>query len=299
MIDATEYFKTCYKGISPLYYNNVYDEIYHLLNVAYDYEGNCVDKLAYTEARLKCLEAYKQLFPYREQIDSDVDELEGKNGFSFFYETEIEYTHAIQSMKEICLLAENKFGITSEEIKGFESYSMKSIQAQAEIADSRSSKSKGEIVNKEIHTFNVPLNVDEIEKLLKALKEKGFIHEDTKIENLAHVLGGPRPYDYKRIGWIKRSRNKTINKKSVLTFLRCLEVDWGDFTLQKLNYCFDVGKDFDYHNLKDSKSIKGNDGMNATSDAVQDLFEVMSMVFGEESERYKRIKKIPLMQNDL
>ena len=29
MIDATEYFKTFYKGISPLYYNNVCNEIDH------------------------------------------------------------------------------------------------------------------------------------------------------------------------------------------------------------------------------------------------------------------------------
>ena len=69
-----------------MYYNVVSDEIHHLLNVACDYEGNCVDKLAYAEARLKCLEAYKQLLPYREQINSDVDEMDGKNGFSHFYD---------------------------------------------------------------------------------------------------------------------------------------------------------------------------------------------------------------------
>ncbi len=299
MIDATEYFKTFYKGISPLYYNNVYNEINHLLNVAYDYEGICVDKLAYTEARLKCLEAYKQLFPYRDQIDSDIDELEGRNGFSLFCETESEYIYAIKSMKEICLLAENKFGITYEEIKGFVPYSMKSVQAHAEIADQKSSKGKDKIVNKEVHTFNVHLNADELEKLLRALKLKSFIHEDTKIEDLAHVLGGPRPEDYKRIGWIKENRNHSLSKKSVLTFLRCLEVDWDDFELQKLNYCFDVGKEYDNNNLKDSKGGNGNKGIDANSDAVDDLYEVMSMVFGEDSKRYKDIKKIPLMQNNL
>ena len=270
-----------------------------MLNVAYDYEGICVDKLAYTEARLKCLEAYKQLFPYRDQIDSDNDELEGKNGFSLFFETESEYDYAIKSMKEICLLAENKFGITYEEIKGFVPYSMKSVQAQAEIADSKSSKGKEKIVNKEVHTFKVPLNADELGKLLRALKLKSFIHEDTKFEDLAHVLGGPRPENYKRIGWIKENRNHSLSKKSVLTFLRCLEVDWDDFKLQKLNYCFDVGKEYDNNNLTDSKGGNGNKGIDANSDAVDDLYEVMSMVFGEDSKRYKDIKKIPLMQNNL
>lgn len=297
-MDSKEYFKANYKGIHPLYYNKVCNDIDNLLNVAYDYEGNCVDKLAYAEARLKCLEAYKQLFPYKEQIDSDVDELDGKKGFSLFYNMESEYTNAIQSMEEICLLAENKFGITSEEIKGFVLNSMKSIQAQAEIADLKSSKGKDDNVNKEIHTFNVPLNADEREKLLKALKEKKFIHEDTKIEDLAHVLGGPRPNDYKRIGWIRQTKNHKIHKKSVLTLLRCLEVDWDDFEPKKLNYCFDAGIDFDYKNLKDDKSIIGNKGIDAnSSDAVGDLYEVMSMVFGKDSERYKRIIKIPLMQN--
>ena len=296
----SEYFKAYYKGIHPLYYNKVFNDIDHLLNVAYDYEGNCVDKLAYAEARLKCLEAYKQLFPYREQIDSDFDELDGKNGYSLFYNMEIEYTNAIRSMEEICLLAENEFGITSEEIKGFVLNSVKPIQAQAEIADLKSSKGKDENVNKEIHTFNVPLNADELGKLLKALKEKSFIHEDTKFEDLAHVLGESRPDDYKRIGWIKRNKNKTISKKSVLTLLRCLEVDWDDFEPKKLNYCFDAGIDFDYKNLKDDKSIIGNEGINAnSSDALDDLYEVMSMVFGKDSERYKRIIKIPLMQNYL
>lgn len=298
-MDSKEYFKANYKGIHPLYYNKVCNDIDNLLNVAYDYEGNCVDKLAYAEARLKCLEAYKQLFPYREQIDSDVDELDGKYGFSYFYDMESEYTAAIQSMEEICLLAENEFGITSEEIKGFVLNSMKSIQAQAEMADLKSSKGKDDNVNKEVHTFNVPLNADEPGKLLKALKEKEFIHEDTKIEDLEHVLGGSRPDDYKRIGWIKRNKNKTISKKSVLTFLRCLEVDWGDIEPKKLNYCFDTGKDFDYKNLKDSKSSIDNDGKDASSKAVLDLYKVMSMVFGEDSERYKRIIKIPLIQNNL
>ena len=79
-----------------------------------------------------------------------------------------------------------------------------------------------------------------------------------------------------------------------MTLLRCLEVDWDDLEPKKLNYCFDTGKDYDDNNLKDSRS--GNQGKDAFSNARYDLYKVMSMVFGKDSERYKRIKKIPLRQ---
>ena len=82
-----------------------------------------------------------------------------------------------------------------------------------------------------------------------------------------------------------------------MNFLRCLEVDWGDLEPQKLNYCFDAGKEFDDNNLKDSRS--GYKGKDACSKAKNDLYKVMSMVFGEDSKRYKDIIKIPLRQNDL
>ena len=156
-------------------------------------------------------------------------------------------------------------------------------------------------VGTKIYNFKLeePLNKVELDKLYTFLVKDGFVSRESKIEDLSHVLGGLRPDDYKRIGWIKLNRNKTINKKSVLTFLRCLEVDWRDINPKKLNYCFDVGKDFNYNNLKDSKSFNGNKGINASSDALYDLYKVMSMVFGEDSERYKRIIKIPLMQNNL
>ena len=81
-----------------------------------------------------------------------------------------------------------------------------------------------------------------------------------------------------------------------MTLLRCLEVDWDDLEPKKLNYCFDTGKDYDDNNLKDDKSFNGDKGKNANSEAVGDLYKVMSMVFGKDSERYKRIKKIPLRQ---
>lgn len=123
---------------------------------------------------------------------------------------------------------------------------------------------------------------------------------ESRIEDLSHVLGGPRPEGFRPIKWIHLNKNKTISKKSVLAFLRCLEVDWGDIKPKKLNYCFDTGKvPFKDKNLKDGKGFNGNKGKDASFEEVDNLYEVMSMVFGEDSERYKRIIKIPLMQNNL
>ena len=87
--------------------------------------------------------------------------------------------------------------------------------------------------------------------------------------------------------------------QQLLLFLRCLEVDWGDIEPKKLNYCFDTGKvPFKYKNLKDSKGFNGK-VKDASSKVVLDLYEVMSMVFGKDSERYERIIKTQLMQNNL
>jgi hypothetical protein len=297
-MDSNEYFKAYYKGIHPLYYNVVSDEIHQLLMEAFTYEGKCVDVMKYNTAKEKCEEAYKQLLPYREQIASDFIELEGRNGFSFLWDFDADSTNAIQSMEEICLLAEDKFGIHLE-LSDTESSAI-NYQESVHMTKGVDEEYK-KAVGTEIYNFKLeePLNKVELDKLYTFLVKDGFVSRESKIEDLSHVLGGSRPDDYKRIGWIKLNRNKTINKKSVLTFLRCLEVDWRDINPKKLNYCFDVGKDFNYNNLKDSKSFNGNKGINASSDALYDLYEVMSMVFGEDSERYKRIKKIPLMQNNL
>jgi len=295
-MDSKEYFKTFYKGIHPLYYNVVSDEIHQLLMEAFTYEGKCVDVMKYNTAKEKCEEAYKQLLPYREQIASDFIELEGGNGFSFFWDFDADSSNAIQSMEEICLLAEDKLGInlelSDEKSPAFNYQEAVQMVKGVDVGYKNA-------VGTEIHNFKLkePLNEVELDKLYTSLVKDGFVSRESRIEDLSHVLGGKRPDDYKRIGWIKLNRNKTINKKSVLTFLRCLEVGWGDLTPQKLNYCFDVGKDFNYNNLKDSKSFNGNKGIDANSAALYGLYKVMSMVFGEDSERYKRIKKIPLMQN--
>ena len=153
----------------------------------------------------------------------------------------------------------------------------------------------------EIHNFKLkePLSDSELEMLYTSLVKEKIVSQESRKEDLSHVLGGSRPDDYKRIGWIKRNRNKTISKKTVLAFLRCLEVDWGDIEPKKLNYCFDTGKvPFKNNNLKDSKGFNGK-VKDANSKAVHDLYKVMSMVFGKDSERYERIKKIQLMQDNL
>lgn len=295
-MDSKEYFKTYYKGIHPLYYNKVSDEIDRLIMEAFTYEGKCVDGIKYNTAKEKCEEAYKQLLPYREQIASDFIELEGRNGFSFLWDLDADSKNAIQSMEEICLLAEDKLGINLE--LSDEKSPAFNYQEAVQMVKGAAEESKKAVIT-EIHNFKLkePLSDSELEMLYTSLVKEEFVSRESRIEDLSHVLGGSRPDDYKRIGWIKLNRNKTISKKSVLAFLRCLEVDWGDLTLQKLNYCFDTGKvPFKDNNLKDSKGFNGK-VKDANSKAVHDLYKVMSMVFGEDSERYKRIKKIPLMQN--
>lgn len=274
------------------------DEIDRLIMEAFTYEGKCVDGIKYNTAKEKCEEAYKQLLPYREQIASDFIELEGRNGFSFLWDLDADSKNAIQSMEEICLLAEDKLGINLE--LSDEKSPAFNYQEAVQMVKGVDEGNKNAVCT-EIYNFKLkePLSDSELEMLYTSLVKEEFVSRESRIEDLSHVLGGSRPDDYKRIGWIKPNRNKTISKKSVLAFLRCLEVDWGDLTLQKLNYCFDTGKvPFDDNNLKDSKGFNGK-VKDANSKAVHGLYKVMSMVFGEDSERYKRIIKIPLMQNNL
>jgi hypothetical protein len=142
------------------------------------------------------------------------------------------------------------------------------------------------------------LNDSELKKLYTSLVDKGFVSQESREEDLSHVLGGSRPEGFKPIKWIRETNNNhNLSKKSVLNLLRYLEVDWEDLTLERLNYCFCVGSvPFKAKNFKNSRS--GCKRKDARSEAKDDLYQVMSMVFGEDSERYKRIKMIPLRQND-
>ena len=298
-MDSKEYFKTYYKGIHPLYYNKVSDEIDRLIMEAFTYEGKCVDGIKYNTAKEKCEEAYRQLLPYREQIASDFIELEGRNGFSFLWDLDADSKNAIQSMEEICLLAEDKLGINLE--LSDEKSPAFNYQEAVQMVKGAAEESKKAVIT-EIHNFKLkePLSDSELEMLYTSLVKEEFVSRESRIEDLSHVLGGPRPEGFRPIKWIHLNKNKTISKKSVLAFLRCLEVDWGDIKPKKLNYCFDTGKvPFKEKNLKDGKGFNGNKGKDASFEEVDNLYEVMSMVFGEDSERYKRIIKIPLMQNNL
>lgn len=291
-MDSKEYFKTYYKGIHPLYYNKVSDEIDRLIMEAFTYEGKCVDGIKYNTAKEKCEEAYKQLLPYREQIASDFIELEG----SFLWDLDADSMNAIQSMEEICLLAEDKLGINLE--LSDEKSPAFNYQEAVQMVKGAAEESKKAVIT-EIHNFKLkePLSDSKLEMLYTSLVKEEFVSRESRIEDLSHVLGGPRPEGFKPIKWIMLNKNKTISKISVLAFLRCLEVDWGDFELQKLNYCFDVGKEFDDNNLKKSRSCCK--GIDACYKEMDKFYNVMSMVFGENSKRYKDIKKIPLRQNDL
>lgn len=275
------------------------DEIDRLIMEAFTYEGKCVDGIKYNTAKEKCEEAYKQLLPYREQIASDFIELEGRNGFSFLWDLDADSKNAIQSMEEICLLAEDKLGINLE--LSDEKSPAFNYQEAVQMVKGAAEESKKAVIT-EIHNFKLkePLSDSELEMLYTSLVKEEFVSRESRIEDLSHVLGGPRPEGFRPIKWIHLNKNKTISKKSVLAFLRCLEVDWGDIKPKKLNYCFDTGKvPFKDKNLKDGKGFNGNKGKDASFEEVDNLYEVMSMVFGEDSERYKRIIKIPLMQNNL
>ena len=240
-MDSKEYYKTYYKGIHPLYYNKVSDEIDRLIMEAFTYEGKCVDGIKYNTAKEKCEEAYKQLLPYREQIASDFIELEGRNGFSFLWDLDADSKNAIQSMEEICLLAEDKLGINLE--LSDEKSPAFNYQEAVQMVKGAAEESKKAVIT-EIHNFKLkePLSDSELEMLYTSLVKEEFVSRESRIEDLSHVLGGPRPEGFKPIKWIKLNRNKTISKKSVLAFLRYLEVDWGYIEPQNLNYCFDTGK---------------------------------------------------------
>ena len=202
-------------------------------------------------------------------------------------------------MEEICLLAEDKFGINLE--LNDEKSPAFNYQEAVQMVKGAAEESKKAVIT-EIHNFKLkePLSDSELEMLYTSLVKEEFVSRESRIEDLSHVLGGPRPEGFRPIKWIHLNKNKTISKKSVLAFLRCLEVDWGDIKPKKLNYCFDTGKvPFKDKNLKDGKGFNGNKGKDASFEEVDNLYEVMSMVFGEDSERYKRIIKIPLMQNNL
>ena len=210
-MDSKEYFKAFYKGIHPLYYNVVSDEIHQLLMEAFTYEGKCVDVMKYNTAKEKCEEAYKHLLPFREQIASDYIELEGGNGFSFFCDFDADSSNAIRSMEEICLLAEDKFGINLElNDEKSPAFNYQEAVQMVKGVDEGSKKAD----DTEIHNFKLkePLSDSELEKLYTSLVEKKFVSRESRIEDLSHVLGGPRPEGFRPIKWIHLNKNKTISK---------------------------------------------------------------------------------------
>ena len=216
-MDSKEYFKAFYKGIHPLYYNVVSDEIHQLLMEAFTYEGKCVDVMNYNTAKEKCEEAYKHLLPYRELIASDYIELEGGNGFSFFCDFDADSSNAIRSMEEICLLAEDKFGINLE--LNDEKSPAFNYQEAVQMVKGAAEESKKAVIT-EIHNFKLkePLSDSELEMLYTSLVKEEFVSRESRIEDLSHVLGGPRPEGFRPIKWIHLNKNKTISKKSVLAF---------------------------------------------------------------------------------
>jgi len=96
-----EYFKKTYAGIIPHEIIALENAITALSIQAFD-NGQCTDP---AQCRLFCRNikyVYTLLKPYEEKINSDIDELNGKNGYSFFFDIDEMYSHALQSMKQVC-----------------------------------------------------------------------------------------------------------------------------------------------------------------------------------------------------
>ncbi len=109
-MDYKEYFKSNYPGINPLDYIKGYDILYNLRIKAFDTDGKVEDIEACREFSKMCNELYKQLESYKEQIESDIAEYNGENGYSLFCDMPQEGCDALVAMKEICELYHRFYG---------------------------------------------------------------------------------------------------------------------------------------------------------------------------------------------
>ena len=127
---------------------------------------------------------------------------------------------------------------------------------------------------------------DKFQILHKALLENGYIAERTTWEILKSVLGGSSQScdNYEPVIWIKERPNNTCCKRSVLNFLKLLNISSG-ITSKRLNYCFickspsNKYRKFESNDLHDYKSKK--DSM-ATSEFNEELKDIIKSALGEE-----------------
>ena len=100
-MDYQQYFKETYPSVIPHEIIALDNAIYELCNRAFDYEGRCVDEKSCAIACKQIKYAYKLVGPFEERLKADINELEGNNGFSLFYDIDDMHRKAFYSMQTI------------------------------------------------------------------------------------------------------------------------------------------------------------------------------------------------------
>ena len=73
--------------------------------------------------------------------------------------------------------------------------------------------------------FSVNKSYDEMQRILTALQQQGFISADTTIETFYYRMTGNSKPVQKRICWVKKAKNKVISLTSLIDFLVTIGVE--------------------------------------------------------------------------
>lgn len=85
-MDYQQYFKKTYPGIIPHEIIALDNAIFAYCILAFDYDGRCIDDKLCAVFCKQIKYAYKLVGPFEERLEADIKELEGNNGYSFFYD---------------------------------------------------------------------------------------------------------------------------------------------------------------------------------------------------------------------
>ena len=100
--------------------------------------------------------------------------------------------------------------------------------------------------------------LNDLQDILNKSITEGLFKYDTRLEDFHYVFGdGIKPKDFNKLDWIKKGKNKNINKKLLIAF--CMKVlDLGLTEVDKkffewANDRFNTKKPFNYNNKPDPK----------------------------------------------
>ena len=97
-----EFFDSYYPGLKCVDFSESRNMIQNALWDSYD-EGKIIDVLKFKFAYQVCVPLYNKLKEYEDQINNDIDELDGKHGTPMFCMVAVtEINHLIQDMAFIC-----------------------------------------------------------------------------------------------------------------------------------------------------------------------------------------------------